>query len=109
MAMLNLSTTITLGGTAQTFSAARAGNPRKGWSIYNSSAGNLYVNDIGGTASVSDGLSYTVVSGALLAINPQALESVSQSAISIVGATTGQTCSRPMRRVLCPRRRRSRP
>ena len=91
MTMLNLSGSITTGGTAQTLSAARAGNPRKGWSVYNSSAGDLYVNDIGGTASVSDGLSYKIVSGAMLAINPQSIESVSQTSISIVGATTGQT------------------
>lgn len=91
MTMLNLSGTITTGGTAQTLSAARGGTPRKGWSVYNSSAGNLYVNDVGGTASTSDGLSYTIVPGAMLAINPQSIESVSQSSISIVGATTGQT------------------
>lgn len=91
MTMNNLSGTITTGGAAQTLSAARAGIPRKGWSVYNSSAGDLYVNDIGGTASTSDGLSYKIVPGAMLAINPQSVESVSQSSISIIGATTGQT------------------
>ena len=91
MTMLNLSGSITAGGTPQTLSAARAGIPRKGWSIYNSSAGDLYVNDIGSNASVSDGLSYKIVPGAMLSINPQSIESVSQSSISIVGATTGQT------------------
>lgn len=91
MATLNLSGTITTGGAAQTFSAARGGTPRKGWSIYNSSAGDLYVNDVGGTASTSDGLSYKIVPGAMLAVNPQSIESVSQGSISIIGATTGQT------------------
>ena len=91
MTMLNLSGSITSGGVAQTLSAARAGIPRKGWSIQNTSAGNLYVNDIGSSASTSDGLSYVIVPGAMLAINPQSTESVSQSSISIIGATTGQT------------------
>lgn len=91
MTMLNLSGTITSGGAAQTLSAARGGIPRKGWSVYNSSAADLYVNDVGGTASVSDGLSYKIVPGAMLAINPQSIESVSQSSISIIGGTTGQT------------------
>ena len=91
MTMLNLSGSITSGGVAQTLSAARGGTPRKGWSIQNTSAGNLYVNDIGSSASTSDGLSYVIVPGAMLAINPQSIESVSQSSISIIGATTGQT------------------
>lgn len=91
MTMLNLSGSITSGGVAQTLSAARTGVPRKGWSIQNTSAGNLYVNDIGSSASTSDGLSYVIVPGAMLAINPQSIESVSQSSISIIGATTGQT------------------
>ena len=90
MTMNNLSTTITTGGTAQSLSAAKGGSIRKGWSVYNSSAGDLYVSDVG-TASVSDGLSYKVGPGAMLAINPQDSNSVSQGAISIVGATTGQT------------------
>ena len=90
--MNNRSGSITSGGAAQTLMAATSpATPRKGWSLYNSSAGDLYVNDIGGTASTSDGLSYKVVSGAMLAINPQSIESVSQSSISIIGATTGQT------------------
>ena len=90
--MNNRSGSITTGGTAQTFAAAPSPSlPRKGWSVFNSSAGTLYVNDVGGTASVSDGLSYAIVAGAMLAINPQSIESVSQSSISIVGATTGQT------------------
>lgn len=90
--MNNRSGSITSGGVAQSFAAAPSpSQPRKGWSVYNSSAGDLYVNDVGGTASTSDGLSYKVVPGALLAINPQSIESVSQASISIIGATTGQT------------------
>lgn len=90
--MNNRSGSITSGGAAQSFAAAPSPTqPRKGWSIQNTSAGNLYVNDVGGTASTSDGLSYVIVPGAMLAINPQSIESVSQSSISIIGATTGQT------------------
>lgn len=92
MTMNNRSGSITSGGSAQSLMGAPSpATPRKGWSLYNSSAGDLYVNDVGGTASTSDGLSYKVVPGAMLAINPQSTESVSQSSISIIGATTGQT------------------
>jgi hypothetical protein len=72
--------TITTGGTAQTLFAANSG--RMGWSIQNTSNDDLYVNDLG-TATTA---SYRVAAGA--EYNPN---SVNSSAISILGATTGQS------------------
>ncbi len=76
---------ITAGGTAQQLMAA---NPsRRAWSIQNTSSGDLWVNEIGGTALLASP-SIQVPAGALYE-SPASY--ASPSAISIIGATTGQT------------------
>lgn len=82
----DLSGTITTGGTAQALSAA---NPlRKGYSVQNISGGNLYINDVGGTAVTSSaGSSITIIPGALYESPRNQLPT---RAISIIGATTSQ-------------------
>lgn len=82
----DLSGTIATGGTAQTLSAA---NPlRKGYSVMNLSSGNLFVNDVGGTAvSTGTGSSITIIPGALYESPRNQLPT---RAISILGATTSQ-------------------
>lgn len=80
------SSTIASGGTAQTFAAASTS--RRGYRVMNISAGNLYVNDKGGTAvATSAGASYTLIPGAMYESAPNG---VSTAAISIIGATTSQ-------------------
>jgi hypothetical protein len=82
----NRSSTITLGGTAQTFAAANTS--RRGYRVQNLSATNLYINDKGATAvTTQTGASFTLVPGAMYESNPNG---VSTSAISIIGATTSQ-------------------
>lgn len=72
---------ITTGGTAQVLAAA---NPdRRGLTGQNISAGDLWINETGGTAAADTSGSYKVPAGATFEI-----ETV--FAISIVGATTGQ-------------------
>ena len=77
--------TITSGGNAQTLMAANAS--RNGWQLQNNSTGNLWFNELGGTAvqtqpsfRLAPGESYESPVGASTAL-----------AISIIGATTGQT------------------
>lgn len=77
--------TVTAGGTAQQLMAANAS--RNGWSLYNSSTSNLWINDVGGTALVQ-GSSFMVSPNSLYE-SPKNGSSV--GAISIYGATTGQT------------------
>jgi hypothetical protein len=79
------SNTVANGGTAQQLMASNAS--RKGWSIQNNSSGDLWVNEIGGTA-VATQPSWKIGPGDS-AVAP--LAGVSTSAISILGATTGQT------------------
>ena len=77
--------TVTLGGTAQAFTIANTS--RKGIYIYNSSAGSLWINELGVAAvlaspsiEIKTGTSYTFPEGG-----------TSAAAISIIGATTAQT------------------
>jgi hypothetical protein len=85
--MTDRSGTITLGGTAQSLTAA---NPsRKGYLIQNNSAGTLWFNELGATA-VQAAPSISIAAGALYqSPSPGA----SALAISIIGATTGQAFS----------------
>ena len=80
------SSTITTGGTAQTLFAAAA--ERRGYTVQNLSSGNLYINDVGGTAvTTAAGSSFTLAPGALYE-SPDGGRPT--QAISIIGATTGQ-------------------
>lgn len=73
--------TITLGGTAQVLSAADPS--RRELTVQNISSGDLWINEVGGTAAAEGTGSYKLVSGATAKIT-------SDLAISIIGATTGQ-------------------
>lgn len=78
--------TITTGGTAQTLFAAAA--ERRGYSVQNLSSGNLYINDVGGTAvTTATGASFTLTPGSMYE-SPQ--QGRPTQAISIIGATTSQ-------------------
>lgn len=75
--------TITSGGTAQTLMASNSS--RKGWWVQNTSSGDLWINEIGGAA---------VVGGSSIRLTPGSLYEppvLATYAISIIGATTGQT------------------
>lgn len=72
---------ITAGGTAQQLAAANSS--RTFLTGQNTSAGDLWINEIGGTAAVSTVGSYKVISGSSFRIS-------TNRAISIIGATTGQ-------------------
>lgn len=75
--------TITAGGTAQQLAAA---NPSRTFlKGQNTSTGDLWINEVGGTAAAASP-SYRIPAGATFAVNTSA-------AISIFGATTGQTFS----------------
>lgn len=75
------STTITAGGTAQVLAAANAS--RKGLKGQNISSGDLWINEVGGTAAADTVGSNRIPSGATFSIS-------TNRAISIIGATTGQ-------------------
>lgn len=78
------SSSITTGGTAQALAAA---NPqRRVLSGQNISTGDLWINEVGGTAAVDTAGSYKVAAG-------YAFEISTSNAISIIGATTGQKFS----------------
>lgn len=77
----DISGTITAGGTAQALAAANA--TRKRLTIQNISAGNLGVNQIGGTAAIGTAGTQTLAAGATM-------EVLTNRAISIIGATTAQ-------------------
>lgn len=80
------SSTIATGGTAQALMAAD--QARKGYCVQNLSGGNLFINDVGGTAvSTGTGSSFTLVAGAIYESPPNQLPVY---AISILGATTSQ-------------------
>lgn len=72
---------ITTGGTAQALAASNTS--RKGLVGQNISAGDLWINEIGGTAAVDTAGSYKVTSGSPFSVS-------TNRAISIIGATTGQ-------------------
>lgn len=75
---------ITAGGTAQVLAAA---NPaRLALEGQNISSGDLWVNEIGGTAAVDTVGSYKVPSGSWFAV-------ATNRAVSIIGASTGQKFS----------------
>lgn len=75
---------ITTGGTAQVLAAANSARVRL--TGQNISAGDLWINEIGGTAAVDTVGSYKVQSLAAFSIS-------TNRAISIIGATTGQKFS----------------
>lgn len=82
----DLSGTIATGGTAQALVAAN--ELRRGYSVMNLSSGNLFINDVGGTAvSTLTGASITIIPGALYE-SPR--DQRPTQAISILGATTAQ-------------------
>lgn len=75
--------TITAGGSAQTLMAANAN--RRGFSIQNNSNGDLWFSGL--AAAVQSQPSMRIASGALFETPAHA---VGTTAISIIGATTGQ-------------------
>ena len=79
---------ITAGGTAQALAAANTS--RRGWRLQNTSSGDLWFNDIGGTASIGGAGCFKVAS---LGYYESPVGGGSQAAISIFGATTAQTFS----------------
>jgi hypothetical protein len=79
---VNRSSTITAGGTAKVLAAANTS--RKGFEIQNQSAGPLYVNELG-TATL-DQNSLKIEAGAFWEWPGK----IPTSALSIIGATTGQ-------------------
>jgi hypothetical protein len=75
---------ITTGGTAQQLAAANAA--RISLSGQNISTGDLWINEIGGTAAADTAGSYRVAAGVSFSIS-------TSRAVSIVGATTAQKWS----------------
>ena len=85
----DLSSTIAAGGTAQALCAADP--KRMGYRVQNLSSGNLFINDVGGTAvTTGTGSSFTLIPGALYE-SPTSMRPI--NAISIIGATTSQSFS----------------
>lgn len=84
MALISRSGTITTGGVAQTLMAANI--TRSGFMVLNLSAGDLWINELGGTASASQP-SIKITTG-------QLYETMTgqpcPEAITIFGATTAQ-------------------
>ena len=78
---IDRSSSIASGGTAQTLAAAET----QRLAIYgqNISAGDLWINETGGTAAANGTGSYRVTAGSTFTVN-------TNRAISIIGATTGQ-------------------
>lgn len=76
--------TITAGGTAQQLAAANA--TRNGWKIWNLSNGDLWINEVGSTAVLNQP-SFKLPPGGYY---ENSYGGVTVSAISIIGATTGQ-------------------
>lgn len=72
---------IVAGGTAQQVAAANA--DRRSLTIQNISAGDLWVNEIGGTATIDTSASWRVPAGSVFTAS-------TNRAISIIGAVTGQ-------------------
>lgn len=72
---------ITTGGTAQALAAANTA--RTGLVGQNISAGDLWINEIGGTAAVDTAGSYKITSGSPFSVS-------TSRAVNIIGATTGQ-------------------
>lgn len=76
------SSSITTGGSAQQL--APANSARVSLTGQNTSAGNLGINEVGGTAAIGSAGTYTIAPGQSFSVG-------TNRAISIVGATTGQT------------------
>ena len=85
VAFTDRSGTITVGGTAQVLMAANTN--RKGFRIQNQSSGDLWVNDMGAAAAISQP-SLQIKPVGYLASETWGC---SLTAISIIGATTGQS------------------
>jgi len=81
---VNISGTITAGNTAQVLAAANAN--RRGWWIRNNSAGSLWLSDM--TTAVLSQPSLEIKAGELYEAPSGG---VSFNALSIIGATTGQS------------------
>lgn len=81
----NISGSIATGGTAQSLLAYE--QRRQGFSVLNNSSGNLYINDVGGTAVTTPAASITIAPGALYE-SPHNQRPI--YAVSIIGATTSQ-------------------
>lgn len=73
--------TIITGGVAQQLAAANANRTRL--TGQNTSAGDIWINEIGGVAAIDAEGSYKVVSGNVFSTS-------TNRAISVIGATTGQ-------------------
>lgn len=86
--LTDLSGSITTGGTAQQLVAADAN--RHGWRLMNTSSGDLWFNDTGGAASAGGAGCYKLTAGGYYESPPGG---ASTAAITIYGATTGQTFS----------------
>lgn len=82
----NKSGTITLGGTAQTLAAANTS--RHAFLLQNQSSGDLWVNDVGGTAAAIQPAIY-LPAGSVWTCGGLA-QPCSATALSLFGATTGQ-------------------
>jgi hypothetical protein len=87
VSMNNISGTITSGGVAQQLAGAFSG--RHGCVVQNLSAGDLWINDIGGTAAASQP-SIKVPAGAQYACGSPGNGSATGTSMSIFGATTAQ-------------------
>lgn len=81
---VNYSGAITTGGTAQQL--APANTSRTELVVQNISAGDLWINETGGTAAIDTAGSFKVIAGQSAAI-------ATNQAVSILGATTGQKFS----------------
>ena len=87
--MGNISGTLTTGGTAQN---ATGFNPnRRGCVIQNNSTGDLWINDLGTAAATQP--SIRVPAGAQYACGSPGSPLAPNGALSVFGATTGQTWS----------------
>jgi len=85
---MNISGTITTGGTAQELAPAITSlSGFVGYSIKNNSAGSLWINDEGATAILAQP-SLEIAAGALYVTPPNYRP---LNAISIIGATTAQS------------------
>jgi hypothetical protein len=78
----SVSGSITTGGTSQTLVAANT--TRRGVYVQNISSGDLWINEIGGAAAVNTAGSWKIAPGEVFSAS-------TNRAITIVGATTGQT------------------
>lgn len=86
--LIDRSGSITTAGVAQQLAAANA--ERLGWRLQNTSAADLWFNDTGGSASVGGAGCFKVAAGGYYETAPGG---ASVAAISIYGATAGQTFS----------------